>query len=413
MTPSSLKHARPGALLAAAALGLLASLPNRGLALDATNVADGTINSSAPTAPGGTSGSLKVANTRSAFVQFQLDALPAGVTAANVQKATLRLFVSKVGGTAGTLKVTSAGDGVTPLNEALVTSATAPVLGSDLGAVDISAGDVAQFISLDVTSYLKSLALSANSVPAFVIQQSAAGNGLKVSFDSKENGTTSHGASLQVELADAGPTGPAGATGATGPQGSPGPQGVAGPQGAPGAKGDQGDKGDKGDKGDTGTPDPSNFYTKTDSDARFAPISAVGNELVLPGTAFSPMSSSTAYAAVNFFGVYPTTGFNYFTTSLRGLPANASITSVDYYVLHNTAGTAFVYLSQGDLSTGSEFATASTTVTTLSATIQKLTVTSTPPLKLLPPKTPLLFWLPAGNGTGEVLYGARVHYTVP
>lgn len=410
MIPPSLQRVRRDGLLAAAALGLLVSLPNRGLALDATNVADGTINSSAPTAPGGTSGSLKVANTKSAFVQFQLDALPAGVTAANVQKATLRLFVSKVGGTAGTLKVTSAGDGVTPLNEALVTSATAPGLGSDLGAVDISAGDVAQFISLDVTSYIKSLALSANSVPAFVIQQSAAGNGLKVSFDSKENGTTSHGASLQVELADAGP---AGATGAAGPQGSPGPQGVAGPQGAPGAKGDQGDKGDKGDKGDTGTPDPSNFYTKTDSDARFAPISAVGNELVLPGTAFSTVSSSTTYAAVSFFGVYPTAGYNYFTTSLRGLPANASITSVDYYVLHNAPGTAYLYLSQGDLSAGSEFATASALVTTLSTNIQKVTVTSTPPLKLLPPKTPLLFWLPAGNGINEVLYGARVHYTVP
>lgn len=410
MIRPSLQHARRGGLLAAAALGLLVSLPNRGLALEATNVADGTINSSAPTAPGGTSGSLKVANTKSAFVQFQLDALPAGVTAANVKKATLRLFVSKVSGPQGSLKVTAAGDGVTPLNEALVTSATAPVLGSNLGAVDIFAGDVAQFISLDVTSYIKSLALSAASVPAFVIQQSVAGNGLKVSFDSKENSTTSHGASLQVELADAGPAGPAGATGATGLQGAPGPQGVAGPQGAPGAKGDQGDKGDK---GDTGTPDPSNFYTKTDSDARFAPISAVGNELVLPGTAFTPILSTTTYAAVSFFGVYPTAGYNYFTTSLRGLPANASITSVDYYVLHNTAGAAYLYLSQGDLSTGSELATASAMVTTLSATIQKVTVTSTPPLKLLPPKMPLLFWLPAGNGSGEVLYGARVHYTVP
>jgi hypothetical protein len=37
-----------------------------------------------------------------------------------------------------------------------------------------------------------------------------------------------------------------------------------------GAKGDQGLKGDKGDKGDTGTVDTSSFYSKSESDGRFA-----------------------------------------------------------------------------------------------------------------------------------------------
>jgi hypothetical protein len=46
------------------------------------------------------------------------------------------------------------------------------------------------------------------------------------------------------------------------PAGPPGPQGAAGPAGRDGAKGDEGDK------GDTGTVDTTNFFTKSESDAR-------------------------------------------------------------------------------------------------------------------------------------------------
>src|SRR5436190_14246692 len=40
--------------------------------------------------------------------------------------------------------------------------------------------------------------------------------------------------------------------------------------GKPGPAGPKGDPGPKGDTGATGTPDPSSFYTKAESDARFA-----------------------------------------------------------------------------------------------------------------------------------------------
>ena len=70
--------------------------------------------------------------------------------------------------------------------------------------------------------------------------------------------------------------GPRGATGATGQQGA---TGAAGPQGI---QGPQGVQGPKGDTGPTGTVDTSNFYTKTQSDAKYARgdadiVSAGGN----------------------------------------------------------------------------------------------------------------------------------------
>lgn len=105
------------------------------------------------------------------------------------------------------------------------------------------------------------------------------------------------------ETGDQGPQGPTGATGPQGepgpkgdpgPQGEPGEQGPAGPQGEPGPEGPQGPKGDPG----LGVPEPtaqdagkvpivnaagdgyelgevaSDAYTKAESDARYAPITA-------------------------------------------------------------------------------------------------------------------------------------------
>lgn len=397
------------ALICAAVLVSLAGAPLAASALDATNIADGTASSGQPTLAAGDSGSLKVANGKKAFVQFQLDALPGGITAGNVQKATLRLWVAKVGAP-GALKISGAGDGVTPLSESAVTAATLPAAGADLASLAITAADERQFVSVDVTSYLKSLALSANSVPMFLIDQAVAGNGAKVSFDSKESSTTSHGASLQVELANGGPAGPQGVAGATGPVGATGPAGLAG---APGVAGALGPKGDKGDKGDTGTPDTSNFYTKAESDALYAPASSVGNELDIPGTAFSTLGSATTLATSIFFGVYETAGLNYLTASLQALPAGASITSVDFSVLHNAAGTVTVYLSRAILGTTNEGSISVSSLTPTSPALQTITVTPATPYKPVPPAAALLFWFPAATGATEILYGARVHYTLP
>ncbi len=357
--PLPASHRRRG-FIAATVFTLLACAPLAALALDATNVADGTTSSGAPTLPGGTSGSLKIANTKRSFVQFQLDALPAGALAANVQKATLRLFVSKVS-RPGALKITALGDGVTALDETLLADSTLPAVGADLGTVDISDASLQQFVSVDVTSYVKSLTLSPTSAPAFLIEQAVADNGAKVSFDSKENAITSHLASLQVEFAT----------------------------------------------------DTSAFIAKTDADARYAPISSAGAELNIPGSSFIPINSATTVASSSFYGVYETAGNDYLTANLQALPRGVAITSVDFFVRHNVAGSALVYLSQGALDSISETVIKSAFVSTLGTSLQTVTVTPTTPYTPTATQLPLLFWIPAATNSNDVLYGAKVHYTLP
>lgn len=345
--------------IAATVFSLSACLPLAAFAVDATDVADGTTNSGAPTLPGGTDGSLKIANTKRSFVQFQLDALPDGTLAANVQKATLRLFVSKVS-RPGMLKVTALGDGVTALDETLTADSTLPAAGVDLGSFDISDASLAHFVSVDVTSYVKSLAISPTSAPAFLIQQAVANNGAKVSFDSKENAVTSHGATLQLELAT----------------------------------------------------DTSSLIAKTDADARYAPISAAGSELNLPGTAFTPIASMTAFLAFDFYGIYETAGLGFLTANLQALPRGVTITSVDFFLLHGAVGSTRLYLSQGLLDSNEETVIASK-FPDPSASIQTVTVTPATPYTPSSNQLPLLFWIPSATNTNEVLFGAKVHYTLP
>jgi hypothetical protein len=63
-------------------------------------------------------------------------------------------------------------------------------------------------------------------------------------------------------------SGAPGAPGESGAPGAPGPTGSTGPTGA------TGEPGRPGEKGDTGTPDPSSFYTKSESDGRFLGLAA-------------------------------------------------------------------------------------------------------------------------------------------
>jgi hypothetical protein len=68
-----------------------------------------------------------------------------------------------------------------------------------------------------------------------------------------------------------------------------GPKGEAGAKGDPGAKGDTGATGPKGDTGATGTVDTSNFFTKSQSDARYVQ----GNAQVLSNHLLQPNAPTT------------------------------------------------------------------------------------------------------------------------
>jgi hypothetical protein len=203
----------------------------------------------------------------------------------------------------------------------------------------------------------------------------------------------------------------AGATGATGLAGAQGPAGasdVAGP------KGDAGAPGAKGDTGPAGTPDPSGFYTKDAADARFA---HKGHTLKIPGVAFTPLDSGTGIAYAEFVGIYETGPRQYAAASLAALPDGATITSVDFTLLHKTggqteldigAGTAFPGQAAGNLDAVSQ-----RQYTTLSPNIVSVTLTPGNGFTPSAGQTPLLYWNPANQSTNDIIYAATVHYTQP
>ncbi len=194
---------------------------------------------------------------------------------------------------------------------------------------------------------------------------------------------------------------PAGQTGEKGARGDSGPAGATGPSGATGPTGPE------------GTPDSSLFFTKSESDARYAPLDAAGSQLDIPGTAFVTLDSGTTLGSNDYFGVYEKTGRQYLAADLQALPRDARITSVDFFVRHNVAGTMEVDLSEVDATSDtSEHALLQKQITALDPAIQTLTVTSSSGYRPAAGKIPLLYWLPGATNIADIIYGARVHYTL-
>jgi hypothetical protein len=194
----------------------------------------------------GTSTTITVGSSSAiGLVQFDLTQLPAGLTAGQIQKATLTLFLDHVnsGGSINVDMVSAS----TPWGELTVTGDSGISPG---GAVNTSVmtNTADTFISMDATAAVQGWITTPSSNNGFMIQANAS---TSVQFDSKENTTTSHPAMLTIVLVSVGPTGATGsigtngsngATGATGPAGvgttgATGPTGVAGPTGATGPTG--------------------------------------------------------------------------------------------------------------------------------------------------------------------------------
>ena len=79
-----------------------AALP--ALAVEATLVADAHVNSARPAVNSGAISNLNVGGGYTALLQFDLSTLPAGTTAVQVSRATLRLYCNRVD-TAGLVSV--------------------------------------------------------------------------------------------------------------------------------------------------------------------------------------------------------------------------------------------------------------------------------------------------------------------
>ena len=112
----------------------------------ATLVGDAHVSSAQPTVNAGTLSNLNVGNGYTALVQFDLGTLPVGTTAAQITKATLRVFCNRAD-TPGEVDALAVGGGWTELG---VTYATLPALGATVqtGQV-VGAGE---FVTYDVTA---------------------------------------------------------------------------------------------------------------------------------------------------------------------------------------------------------------------------------------------------------------------
>jgi hypothetical protein len=227
--PNLIRHYKTGVL--ACALALPALLP----AADAPVLSDTYISSSAPGSNFGAGVSLNVTSANTALLQFDLSWLPAGTTPANILKATMVIYMNRVG-------VTGAVD-LAPITsswtESGVTFSAPPLLGGVFSTIGVTQGNT--YLVADVTSLVQNW----TSGNAFGIAISASGTApaTNVLFDSKETTLTSHPAFLDITLGSAGPAGPAGAAGSIGPTGATGP---AGPTGSAGASGPTGPTGPAG-----------------------------------------------------------------------------------------------------------------------------------------------------------------------
>ena len=346
-----LKRALP--LLAVAACGLSHAI----FAQTGTLTADTAVTTANPSTNYGTLSNLYINGASTALLRFDLGTLPAGTTAMQISRATLRVFVNRVN-TPGVITVSAL---KAAWAENAVTAQTLPATGS---AVEVFAvTDEGQFVTVDVTSLVQAWITAPANNFGMALTTSAA----DMVLDSKENDTTAHPAQLEIALAsgtvgpagpqgpkgDTGPQGPKGDTGpagpaggATGPQGPIGPQGPAGPQGATGATGvagatgATGPQGPKGDKGDPGVGGALQFrgawsltgsYAVNDvvtynSSAWISLVSSnVGNQPTTLGTAWAVLVPAAVSAASNADGV-SALSFAGAYTSTQNYAANAVVT---------------------------------------------------------------------------------------
>jgi hypothetical protein len=203
----------------------------------------------------GSSGDLRVQKngpqTCRAFLKFSLATLPAGVTASNVTQARLRLWINSSSTALGSITMTPV---ISVWDEMTIKSSIASGLALGSSKItDIPVNSNSDFISIDVTAWVKAWISGTLINEGFEVEAATATTNLNLYFDSKESAATSHEPKLEIQLDSMGPQGPAGSRGPTGPQG---PAGAAGSQGPPGPQGPVGAIGPAGPTGPAGAQGP-------------------------------------------------------------------------------------------------------------------------------------------------------------
>ena len=239
----------------AAALALVAGASASAWALQAPLAADAHVSTALPAQNFGALPTLNVGNGSSALLRFDLGALPAGLTAAQVRQAVLVLHVNRVG-VPGQLELQTV---YGPWTETGLTANTQPPTSGPGSPVTLAVATGGQFVSVDVTAQVRGWINDPGNRHGWALVPAAGSPNTVAFFDSKENTATGHVARLDITLADQGPAGPQGVpgpAGATGPAGPRGPQGLPGVAGAPGAPGAVGPVGPVGPAGPQGAQGP-------------------------------------------------------------------------------------------------------------------------------------------------------------
>ncbi|HKM48439.1 MAG TPA: DNRLRE domain-containing protein [Terriglobales bacterium] len=163
---------------------------------------DAYVNSAAPTINYGAATTLDLSSAAdTAFIRFDLTAVPAGTPGSSIAKATLKLYVNSVT-TAGSFNV----DYVTGTwSEKTITHSLQPAVGTTIAAsVPLATASKSKYVEIDVTAAMVEWlnGTQANDGIALV-----ANSPLVATFDSKENTTTSHAPELDLVFTSGGITG--------------------------------------------------------------------------------------------------------------------------------------------------------------------------------------------------------------
>ena len=254
-------------LRTASAVCLLLGLAPAAQATEATLIADAHVSSARPSVNSGAISNLYVGSGYTALVQFSLASLPGAATAAQVSKATLRIYCNRVD-TPGSVTLEAVGSS---WGEYSVTFATLPSLGAALQTAQVT--QAGAYITFDVTATVQGWIASPATNNGFAITAATSA----VQFDSKENDLTAHPASLDVTLVSQGPAGAIGPAGPAGPAGANGATGPTGPSGATGATGPAGASGPAGPQGPAGGLSYQGTYTSTSNYDSGAVVSYAGS----------------------------------------------------------------------------------------------------------------------------------------
>lgn len=246
--------------LPAASILLILSTARQASAVDALLLQDTYVDSGSANTNFGSGSDLRVfkSSTRSmrAFLKFTTETVPPGTTASNVIEARLRLWVNGSTTIRGAITMTPV---TSAWSELLLKSNTSGTMtfGSPKVA-DLPISNSPQFVSIDVTDWVKAWIGGTLPNEGFQVEASATTSSLNLYFDTKESTLTSHEPRLEIVLGSVGPQGPAGPAGPQGPQGTTGltggtgAVGPAGPPGQTGATGSQGLVGPAGAAGPAG-----------------------------------------------------------------------------------------------------------------------------------------------------------------